>query len=568
MKEYEAKLLAARGFDSLADYEEARSGPWRDAVQARALEVAHETLARAIRSARGLNHAMSDDRLAAALFEQLRPLRAGGASTASAPLLRSYPFLANPKAWGYAMKATGPAELQWYLGYYVLSMLRGAEEIDERLSRHPDRVMQWDAVVQAALSEMGIAADSPQAAFIARGIGHAPDTSFLHQLEEIDDFALYFVPGVGEAKAMGNFLDASSDYDTGRVEASLELRGEDPSVVPVILSLAAVALPLGGSKVLGKVAKPLTEAFGGAGEWLTKVLGRGAEAIEAEAPQAARSVVPHVESQLADLEQSMAKEKLPEDYTRVLEHLDAQPPGPAVDSFRRALPIAMEALRTPRLYGEVLDEVMARMARNGTTFEQELRAMAAGVGTHMEDNQGRAVLAGLLGAVREPARRHQRPRTGEGSARPVDAHHSGPGRPPGAARCRQAGTRRAGDDRRVPQADGIAGDRRRGGGAPQRGAADHENTARRRGLAGHLRQLRVGGSDAAARADRTVAEAGTGRLPRGQARRCSAEVTGAAAVQPGSRSSATTQPSLRARVIWSSRVRPSRSQLDHSRIDR
>jgi hypothetical protein len=375
MKEYEANLLAARGFNSLADYEEARTGPWRDAVQERALEVAHETLARAIRSARGLNHAMSDDRLATALFEQLRPLRAGGASAASSQLLRAYPFLANAKAWGYAMKATGPAELQWYLGYYVLSMLRGAEEIDERLRRHPDRVMQWDAVVQEALSEMGIAADSPQAAFIAHGIGHAPDTSFLHQLEEIGDFALYFVPGVGEAKAAGNFLDASSEYDTGRVEASLELR-EDPSVVPVIASLAAVALPLGGSKVLGTVAKPLTEAAGGAGKWLTKILGRGAEAIEAEAPQAARSVVPHVETQLKDLEQSMAKEKLPVDYTRVLEHLDAQPPGPAVDSFRRALPIAMEALRTPRLYGEVLDEMMARMARNGTTFEQELRAMA------------------------------------------------------------------------------------------------------------------------------------------------------------------------------------------------
>jgi hypothetical protein len=376
MKEYEAKLLAARGFNSLADYEEARSGPWRDAVQARALEVAHETLARAIRSARGLNHALIDDRLTTALFEQLRPVRAGAASAAGSRLLRTYPFLGNAKAWGYAMKATGPGELQWYLGSYVVSMLRGAEQIEERLRRQPDRVMQWDAVVQEALSEMGIAADSPQAAFIAHGIGHAPDTSFLHQLEEIGDFALYFVPGVGEVKAAGNFLDASSEYDTGRVEASLELRGEDPSVVPVIASLAAVALPLGGSKVLGKVAKPLTEAFGGAGEWLTKVLGGGAEATEAEAPQAARSVVPHVESQLADLEQSMAKEKLPEDYTRVLEHLDAQPPGPAVDSFRRALPIAMEALRTPRLYGEVLDEVMARMARNGTTFEQELRAMA------------------------------------------------------------------------------------------------------------------------------------------------------------------------------------------------
>jgi hypothetical protein len=376
MKEYEDKLLAARGFTSLADYEEARSGPWRDAVQERALEVAHETLARAIRSARELNHVMNDDRLTTALFEQLRPLRAGAASAASAQLLAAYPFLANAKAWGYAMKATRPSELQWYLGSYVLSMLVGAEQIEERLRRHPDRVMQWDAVVQEALSEMGIAADSPQAAFIAHGIGHAPDTSFLHQLEEIGDFALYFVPGVGEVKAAGNFLEASSDYDTGRVEASLELRGEDPSVVPVITSLAAVALPLGGSKVLGTVAKPLTKPLGGAGMWLTKVFGRGAEAIEAEAPQAARSVVPHVESQLADLEQSMAKEKLPEDYTRVLEHLDAQPPSPAVDSFRRALPIAMEALRTPRLYGEVLDEVMARMARNGTTFEQELRAMA------------------------------------------------------------------------------------------------------------------------------------------------------------------------------------------------
>ncbi len=377
LKEYEAKLLLARGFSNLEEYEEARTGPWYDAVQARALEVAHETLARAIRSARSLNNALADDRLAKVVFEQLRPLREGGATAASSQLLTAYPFLANPKAWGYAMKATNPSELQWYLGYYVLSMLRGAEQIDERLNRHPDRVMQWDAVVQAALVEMSIAPDSPQAAFIAHGIGHAPDTSFLHSLEEIADFAIYFVPGVGEAKAMGNFVEAAEDYDTGRVEASLELRSEDPSVVPVLLSLAAAAAPLGGTKLLKPLAKPFAK-FGGL---LAKLFRGGAEVAEAEAPQAARSVVPHLEAELQGVRSGMDPAALPSDYTRLLGELEAHAGSADVDAVRRALPVVMEALRTPRLYGEVLDEAIARAKAIGgdfnASFPKALREMAA-----------------------------------------------------------------------------------------------------------------------------------------------------------------------------------------------
>lgn len=377
LNEYEAKLLLARGFSNLKEYEDARTGPWYDAVQARALEVAHETLARAIRSARSLNHAMADDRLAKLVFEQLRPLREGGATAANSQLLAAYPFLANPKAWGYAMKATKPSELQWYLGYYVLSMLRGAEQIDERLNRHPDRVMQWDAVVQAALVEMSIAPDSPQAAFIAHGIGHAPDTSFPHALEEIADFAIYFVPGVGEAKAIGNFVEAAEDYDTGRVEASLELRSEDPSVVPVLLSLAAAAAPLGGTKLLKPLAKPFAK-FGGL---LGKLFRGGAEVAEAEAPQAARSVVPHVEAELRGVRSGMDPGALPSDYTRLLGELEVHAGSADVDAVRRALPVVMEALRTPRLYGEVLDEAIARAQALGgdfnVSFPKALRDMAA-----------------------------------------------------------------------------------------------------------------------------------------------------------------------------------------------
>jgi Domain of unknown function (DUF4157) len=385
LDEYEAKLLLARGFSNLKEYEEARTGPWYDAVQARALEVAHETLARAISSARSLNHAMANDRLAKVVFEQLRPLREGGATAASSQLLAAYPFLANPKAWGYAMKATKPSELQWYLGSYVALMLDGAEKIDERLNRQPDRVMQWDAVVQAALVEMSIAPDSPQAAFIAHGIGHAPDTSFLHSLEQIADFAIYFVPGVGEAKAIGNFVESSQDYDTSRVEASLELRSEDPSVVPVLLSLAAAAAPLGGTKLLKPLAKPFAK-FGG----LLGKLFRGAtEVAEAEAPQAARSVVPHVEAALQDVRSGMDPAALPSDYTRLLGELEKRAGSADVDAVRRALPVVMEALRTPRLYGEVLDEAVARANAMGgdfnASFPKALRDMAHETGHRVVD---------------------------------------------------------------------------------------------------------------------------------------------------------------------------------------
>ena len=265
------EALADKGFKSLEQYEDIRAAPWRDAFRQRAVEVAKEALRRAGESAQAMRVTAGDrdqvrlmfERLASlrqmASFEGTPSLRLGSADLQglAKQVLAAYPILRHRKALDMAMGSRNKNDLGWWMGYHALRMQVATMDIAARLDRDPERVFQMDTIVAGTLKEMGLTNSSPQAQIISEGIGKKRDDSFLTAWLSIVDFVVYFLPGLGEVKMIGDFLGAAREYEIGQEEATVSVRSEDPSAKGVFLAGAGLLIPHVLHKLPGPARKVL-----------------------------------------------------------------------------------------------------------------------------------------------------------------------------------------------------------------------------------------------------------------------------------------------------------------------
>ena len=211
--------LAIKGFKSLDEYEQLRAAPWRAAFRERALEIAKEALRRAGESAEAMRKTARDRTQMNLMFDRLAALRQGTAGMQGLvkQVLTDYPILRHRKALAKAMRSPR-SELGSRMGLLALQMSVATIDIQKRLDRDPERVFEWDNIVNATLTEMGFETNSPQAQAILAGIGEKRDESFLSVLLAIVDFLEYFIPGVGEVKAI-NFPRHEVDKYEGMARA-------------------------------------------------------------------------------------------------------------------------------------------------------------------------------------------------------------------------------------------------------------------------------------------------------------------------------------------------------------